>query len=70
MVLQLLTARIKLINAQLRSEVGVGEPWPVIIAGAGPTGLALSALLSSHSIRSLVLERAPAVTNHPQVLTS
>ena len=40
---------------------------PVAIAGAGPTGLTLAALLSRLQIRCVVLERAPALPTHPQV---
>ena len=40
---------------------------PVVIVGAGPTGLTLSKLLSQLGVESLVLERAPSVTKHPQV---
>lgn len=40
---------------------------PVVIVGAGPTGLTLSKLLSQYGVKSLVLERAPTVTTHPQV---
>ena len=40
---------------------------PVIIAGAGPTGLTLSKLLSQLGINNLLLESAPALTKHPQV---
>lgn len=40
---------------------------PVVIVGAGPTGLTLSRLLSQLGVRSLLLERAPALTTHPQV---
>lgn len=43
------------------------EHWPVVIVGAGPTGLTLSALLSRMGVRSLLLERAAALTQHPQV---
>lgn len=43
------------------------DQWPVIIAGAGPTGLTLSTLLSQFGIPSLLLERAQALTTHPQV---
>ena len=40
---------------------------PVAIAGAGPTGLTLAALLSRLQIPCVVLERAPALPTHPQV---
>ena len=43
------------------------ERWPVVIVGAGPTGLTLSALLSRMGVRSLLLEKAAALTQHPQV---
>mmetsp|Transcript_32897 Transcript_32897/g.86854 ORF Transcript_32897/g.86854 Transcript_32897/m.86854 type:complete len:732 (-) Transcript_32897:43-2238(-) len=39
---------------------------PVVIAGAGPVGLALSRLLSRLGVRSLVLEQAAALPVHPQ----
>ncbi|EIE25479.1 hypothetical protein COCSUDRAFT_1587, partial [Coccomyxa subellipsoidea C-169] len=39
---------------------------PVIIAGAGPTGLTLSRLLSQLGVKNLLLERGPALTKHPQ----
>ena len=39
----------------------------MVIIGAGPTGLTLSALLSKFGLPSLLLERAPAPTQHPQV---
>ena len=41
---------------------------PVVIVGAGPTGLTLSKLLSQLGVQSVVLERAQTVTKHPQVL--
>ena len=40
---------------------------PVLIAGAGPTGLTLSALLGKLGVPSLVLDRSPTLPNHPQV---
>ena len=40
---------------------------PVVIVGAGPTGLTLSTLLSQYGVQNVVLERAPTVTQHPQV---
>ena len=57
-----------------RARAGLGaaaggelEHWPVVIVGAGPTGLTLSALLSRMGVASLLLERAPSLTEHPQV---
>ena len=52
-------------------SAGASEHVPVVIAGAGPTGLTLSILLGQLGIPNLVLDRAPALPNHPQVrLTS
>ena len=39
---------------------------PVAIIGAGPAGLALSALLSKFGVPSVLLERSPALPTHPQ----
>lgn len=61
-----------------RLVMGHGSAWPrvlmtsaasvpIVIVGAGPTGLTLSTLLSHLGVQSLVLERAPTVTDHPQV---
>ena len=36
-----------------------------MIVGAGPTGLTLSTLLGKLGVKSLLLERAPALTTHP-----
>ena len=46
---------------------GTVESVPVLIAGAGPTGLTLSILLGKLGIRSLVVDRSAALPNHPQV---
>ena len=35
------------------------QHWPVIIAGAGPTGLTLACLLARYGIDVLVVERNP-----------
>lgn len=48
--------------AQLAHE----ESWPVVIAGGGPTGLTAALLLHKYGVRSVVLERAAALTDHPQ----
>src|SRR6266516_6493940 len=39
---------------------------PVLIAGAGPTGLSASLLLSSHGIESLTVERHPGTSIYPR----
>ncbi len=39
---------------------------PVIIVGAGPTGLCASILLSRHGVPSLVIERHPGTSIHPK----
>ncbi|MEC7299107.1 MAG: FAD-dependent monooxygenase [Pseudomonadota bacterium] len=39
---------------------------PVVIAGAGPVGLALSGLLGRLGVQSLVVEQASALPQHPQ----
>ena len=39
---------------------------PVLIAGAGPTGLAMSLLLSRHGVPSLLVERHPGTSTHPK----
>lgn len=46
--------------------MGTAESIPVLIAGAGPTGLTLSILLGKLGIRSLVVDRSAALPNHPQ----
>jgi putative polyketide hydroxylase len=45
-----------------RDEIEV----PVLIAGAGPTGLCASLLLSKHGIASLVVERHPGTSIYPR----
>jgi len=40
----------------------------VVIAGAGPVGLAASALLARYGVPSVVLERAEGLPDHPQVI--
>lgn len=40
---------------------------PIVIAGAGPTGLTLALLLSRLRIPSLLVDRAAGLTTHPQV---
>ncbi|CAG9465106.1 unnamed protein product [Pedinophyceae sp. YPF-701] len=47
------------------SPAGDAEDIPVVIAGAGPTGLALSGLLSGYGVPSVVLEAKQAPSTHP-----
>lgn len=42
------------------------EEVPVIIAGAGPTGLTTALLLAKYGVRSMVLEKSKTITDHPQ----
>src|SRR4029077_15288544 len=39
---------------------------PVLIAGAGPTGLSASLLLSRHGVESLTVERHPGTSIYPR----
>ena len=41
----------------------------MIICGCGPTGALLSAYLGQHSVRNIVLEREPEVTQDPRGIT-
>ena len=54
-------------NAWTRGCTTTAVDVPVVIVGAGPTGLTLSKLLSQLGVQSLVVERASSVTSHPQV---
>lgn len=42
------------------------ETTDVLICGAGPTGVLLSALLGRSSVRNVVLERDLEITNDPR----
>ena len=39
---------------------------PVLVAGAGPTGLCASLLLSCHGVESLTVERHPGTSIYPR----
>lgn len=45
-----------------------GTPHPVVILGAGPTGLTAALLLARHGVRSLVVERHPGVYPLPRAV--
>ena len=78
MVGRLLQAAERRWHAQLTASVSAltrgnamrAVDVPVVIVGAGPTGLTLSKLLSQLGVQSLVMERASKVTSHPQVWSS
>ena len=55
------------VNAWTRGYATGAVDVPVVIVGAGPTGLTLSKLLSQLGVQSLVAERASSITTHPQV---
>jgi len=42
------------------------QQWPVVIVGAGPTGLTTALLLSKYNVPCLVVEKSPSLTTHPQ----
>ncbi|KAL0022974.1 hypothetical protein WJX79_000687 [Trebouxia sp. C0005] len=48
------------------SGAGSIQHFPVLIAGAGPTGLTLSILLGKLGLPSLVVDRSSGLPNHPQ----
>jgi 3-(3-hydroxy-phenyl)propionate hydroxylase len=43
--------------------------WPVIVAGAGPTGLTLAGLLARYGIDVLVIERNPTTVQEPRAVS-
>ena len=43
--------------------------YPIVIAGAGPTGLTLANLLGVYGIETLVLERNPATVQEPRAVS-
>ncbi len=45
------------------------QHWPVIVAGAGPTGLTLACLLARYGIDVLVLERNPQTVQEPRAVS-
>lgn len=72
----------ELVHTRLRTRFPVHQPSrilklflsaaaparvPVLVVGAGPTGLTLSTLLGKLDIPNLVLDAATSLPNHPQV---
>eukprot|EP00611_Tribonema_gayanum_P027075 TRINITY_DN6594_c0_g1_i2.p1 TRINITY_DN6594_c0_g1~~TRINITY_DN6594_c0_g1_i2.p1 ORF type:complete len:301 (+),score=69.09 TRINITY_DN6594_c0_g1_i2:159-1061(+) len=49
-----------------RRHMTMGRRIPVVICGAGPTGLTLSALLSRAGVQSVLLEKEQDLSDHPQ----
>jgi 3-(3-hydroxy-phenyl)propionate hydroxylase len=43
--------------------------WPVIVVGAGPTGLTLAGLLARYGIDVLVIERSPSTVQEPRAVS-
>ncbi len=43
--------------------------WPIIIAGAGPTGLTLAGLLARYGVDVLVVERNPQTVQEPRAVS-
>ncbi|MCX4472556.1 bifunctional 3-(3-hydroxy-phenyl)propionate/3-hydroxycinnamic acid hydroxylase [Micromonospora sp. NBC_01655] len=44
------------------------DPWPVVVVGAGPTGVTAARLLAVHGVRCVVLDRWPAVYPRPRAV--
>jgi 3-(3-hydroxy-phenyl)propionate hydroxylase len=47
----------------------VRQHWPVIVMGAGPTGLTLACLLARHGIDVLVIERNASTVQEPRAVS-
>ena len=45
------------------------QHWPVIIVGAGPTGLTLAGLLARYGIDVLLIERNPQTVQEPRAVS-
>ena len=45
------------------------QHWPVIVVGAGPTGLTLACLLARYGIDVLVVERNPQTVQEPRAVS-
>lgn len=43
--------------------------WPVIVVGAGPTGLTLAGLLARYGVEVLVVERNPTTVQEPRAVS-
>src|ERR1700744_859315 len=43
--------------------------WPVIVVGAGPTGLTLAGLLARYDTDVLVIERNPSTVQEPRAVS-
>jgi hypothetical protein len=56
-------------RARTWASIGAATKKTVLIAGAGPVGLTLSALLSRYGVPNLVFEKSSKLSHHPQVST-
>jgi len=43
--------------------------WPVVVVGAGPTGLAVASLLVRYGVRVLLIERNPSTVQEPRAVS-
>ena len=45
------------------------QDWPVIVVGAGPTGLTLACLLARYGVKVLVIERDDTTVQEPRAVS-
>ena len=51
------------------SSPGTRTHWPVIVVGAGPTGLTLAGLLARYGVDVLIVERNPSTVQEPRAVS-
>jgi 3-(3-hydroxy-phenyl)propionate hydroxylase len=54
---------------QAQGQENPARHWPVIIVGAGPTGLTLANLLGLYGVRTLLIERHAATVGEPRAVS-
>jgi 2-polyprenyl-6-methoxyphenol hydroxylase-like FAD-dependent oxidoreductase len=62
-----MAGKIKTITVTSRIEMDMMTETPVLIAGGGPVGMTLALHLAHYGVRSIVVERNPATTQHPKM---